>query len=283
MRKLIKRWLVLGMLLSGGLLPSANIVAASAPTIYYVQNDQLGTPREVVDSDNVEVWRWEGDAYGNEPPNQDPSNTGKTFVFNLRYPGQYYDTETGRIYNGWRDYDPAVGRYVQSDPIGLLGGQWSTYAYVGGNPGVMVDPDGLMAMPLPILPLPGLPQSDALPRNPGNQQALPLPPNPGRQMNRDVNRQGHISHNSNSQCPKPPKVNWDDPSKPPVGDDGKPWPWRGPDAPGGARGGYVNPNNPGQSVHPDLDHPEPIGPHWDFTDRGNGQWRIFPNGNVTPK
>lgn len=168
MHKLIKRWLVLGVLLSAGLLLNANVVAAPAPTIYYVQNDQLGTPREVVDSNNVEVWRWEGDAYGNERPNQDPSNTGNAFVFNLRYPGQYYDTETGRMYNGWRDYDPAVGRYVQSDPFGLLGGQWSTYGYVNGNPTNAIDPSGMeTVLPGPI-PLP-----------------IPFPTLPGRSGNED--------------------------------------------------------------------------------------------------
>src|SRR6187401_569238 len=64
------------------------------------------------------------------------------FSYNLRFPGQYYDAETGKHYNYFRDYDPGIGRYLESDPIGMLGGL-NTYRYASASPLTNFDPLGL--------------------------------------------------------------------------------------------------------------------------------------------
>ncbi|MEK7811357.1 MAG: RHS repeat-associated core domain-containing protein, partial [Pseudomonadota bacterium] len=112
------------------------------PQVYYIYTDHLDTPREITDTNGNVVWQWDNtDPFGDNPPNENPSRLGQ-FEFNLRFPGQSYDKETGLHYNYFRDYDPATGRYVQSDPIGLDGGI-NTYTYVGGNPLSYTDPLGL--------------------------------------------------------------------------------------------------------------------------------------------
>jgi RHS repeat-associated protein len=116
----------------------------SAVHIYYVHTDHLNTPRRVTDStDNTIVWRWDSEPYGSTPANDDPDADTTAFTYNLRFPGQYFDAETGLYYNDFRDYDAVAGKYVESDPLGL-GGGISTYAYVGGNPIQFFDQLGLM-------------------------------------------------------------------------------------------------------------------------------------------
>ena len=111
-------------------------------TAYAIETDHLGTPRLLTDATRAPRWRWTSPPFGEVLPVDDPSGLGAV-TFNLRFPGQYYDKETGLHYNWNRYYDPERGRYDQSDPIGLNGG-WNTYGYVGGNPLSYADPTGLI-------------------------------------------------------------------------------------------------------------------------------------------
>jgi RHS repeat-associated protein len=73
---------------------------------------------------------------------------------NFRFPGQYYEEETGIHYNYFRYYDPSVGRYITPDPIGLEGGI-NPLSYASNNPVIWMDPLGEQTISIPGTP--GLP------------------------------------------------------------------------------------------------------------------------------
>jgi RHS repeat-associated protein len=121
-------------------IPVANLDTTSTGRSFtYVTVDELGTPRAIANSRGVTVWQWpyKGNAWGEQAP------TSSGYTYNLRFPGQYFDAETGLNYNVNRDFDSSTGRYIESDPNGLFGNQLSTYAYVDDSPLVDTDPFGL--------------------------------------------------------------------------------------------------------------------------------------------
>ncbi len=104
--------------------------------VLFVVNDHLGTPQMLLSMDEDVVWQMNASPFGELTL----ADTGVKQP--LRFPGQYGDLETGYSYNYFRDYDASLGRYIQSDPIGLNGGV-NTFAYVSGNPFAGIDPNGL--------------------------------------------------------------------------------------------------------------------------------------------
>ena len=122
-----------------GDLPVATIRGG---TVYYVHADHLGTPRYVTEPSGALRWMWESDPYGVAVPNETPTAGLAAFQYNLRFPGQVYDAETGLHQNGFRDYDPVTGKYAESDPIGLGGGV-NSFGYVGARPTSLIDRLGL--------------------------------------------------------------------------------------------------------------------------------------------
>jgi RHS repeat-associated protein len=116
-----------------GNLPVATLQSAGN---FYIAPDHLGAPHQITNASRQVVWLWDHDPFGIGAP------TG-SLTYNPRFPGQYYDAETGLNYNYFRDYDPKLGRYVQSDPMGLGGGV-NTYVYVLNNPIGSADLYGLI-------------------------------------------------------------------------------------------------------------------------------------------
>ncbi len=153
---------------------SITVNPAQAKGVFYILPDHLGTPRAVTDESNKIVWKNDplGEPFGADAPDEDPDGDGQKFTLNLRFPGQYFDQETGTSYNYYRDYDPATGRYSQSDPIGLAGGI-NSYSYVNGNPLGYADPLGLDPDPNGVVP--GGPWVPNPANNPGNHKGPSLP------------------------------------------------------------------------------------------------------------
>jgi RHS repeat-associated protein len=169
----------------------------SAQEVFYLHTDHLGTPRVALDTAGRLRWRWMGgEPFGVNPAENNPEGLGELNL-SLRLPGQQYDGFVGLHYNYFRDYDPTVGRYVQSDPIGLKGGL-NTYGYVSGNPLSRVDPLGLLDQP-------GI--------------------NPDGPDNKDQPRPGDYPPMERRPYVPPP------PPRPPQPNPGEPWPgpdgWRG--------------------------------------------------------
>ena len=102
----------------------------------FIHNDHLGTPKLMTDAQQQLIWQDQSLPFG------EIENKVAAIEQPLKFPGQYADAETGFHYNYFRDYDPSLGRYIQSDPIGLKGGV-NTFGYVLGNPLAYSDPNGL--------------------------------------------------------------------------------------------------------------------------------------------
>ncbi|EPB8722752.1 TPA: RHS repeat-associated core domain-containing protein, partial [Escherichia coli] len=105
--------------------------------ILYFHTDVNGAPEEMTDSDGKIVWETGYQVWGNTIQEKDHGGVEQ----NLRYQGQYLDRETGLHYNLHRYYDPDVGRFMVTDPIGLRGGL-NLYQYAP-NPQGWIDPLGL--------------------------------------------------------------------------------------------------------------------------------------------
>jgi RHS repeat-associated protein len=105
--------------------------------VYYFHNDHLGTPQVLTDDSQGIAWKAVYTPFGEAVPSI------QTVENPFRFPGQYYDQETGLHYNYFRYYNPQTGRYITPDPIGLEGGI-NLFAYTENNPLIWSDSWGLL-------------------------------------------------------------------------------------------------------------------------------------------
>jgi RHS repeat-associated protein len=102
--------------------------------VYFVRVDHIGRPVFATDAAGAKVWTASYSPFG-----EVHASTGTPIA--LRFPGQWFQSESGLHQNWMRDYDPTTGRYLQADPLGLVDGA-SVYGYVKQNPGRWIDPRG---------------------------------------------------------------------------------------------------------------------------------------------
>ncbi len=266
--------------LSGG-SPSANLLTGLGIDEYLTRTDAtgarsfltdaLGSTLALADSGGTIQTEYTYEPFGAFTTSG--TGTSSSFAFTRREADG-----TGLLYYRARYYSGSTQRFISEDPIGFAGHDLNLHAYVGNSPTRFSDPTGTSRIPfLPPLPCrekknpitkalctPAIPfVPDLLP--PGMPFPIPhLPvPEPGP-----------------SGGPGAPPV-WpgNDPSQAPPGTE-----WRGKpgSTPGSPQGNYYNPTT-GESFHPDLNHPAPIGPHWDYRAPDGSWYRIYPDGTVEPK
>ncbi len=125
------------------LISSVFSAAFAAPVVTYIHTDTLGSPIAATNSSGELVWRESYKPFGERLEKSSQAGARKPW-----YTGHVQDQDTGLVYMGARYYDPQVGRFMSTDPVGFLDDkpmQFNRYAYANNNPYTYVDPDGEIA------------------------------------------------------------------------------------------------------------------------------------------
>ena len=261
-------------------------LSAQPKTYYYVLNLQGDVVKLVTESGAVAA-SYEYDAWGNIL-----ASSGSMAEKNpLRYRGYYYDSETGFYYLQSRYYDPATRRFINADSYASTGQGFvgtNMFAYCNNRSINGYDPDGRSALNTNLM----FPDCGA--RSCGGAVSsgsgagagllvaglliLAVSSSPSEEAAVSKASAGTENKSATEETKTPEKTKTpdvtypgDDPANPP---DGTSWKGKGPQ--GSKQGNYYNPKT-GESWHPDLDHPDPIGSHWDYRDSNNIWWRVGKN------
>jgi RHS repeat-associated protein len=116
-------------------LAVVDAVNTATPITSFIHTDHLGRPTRMTSAAKATVWQATWTPWG------EPQSISGTVTNNLRFPGQYFQIETGLAYNWHRHYDAVTGRYTQPDPLRFVDGP-SIYAYAGNSPFMNVDREG---------------------------------------------------------------------------------------------------------------------------------------------
>jgi RHS repeat-associated protein len=253
-------------------------MTTSAGTYYYSQ-DGLGSVRTLTDSAGMAVNSYDylpfGGAY--QP------GTNVTVEQRYTYTGREKNPESALMYHRYRQYDPKIGLFPGRDPRRYFDGP-VMYTYMGASPVSRHDPMGLSWRQCPA-------NSLATARAICFLEGKALAYCKARHWNLVVVEFDEIRYRccaaqTPKTAPPKPKPKPSSPGQPPTDPTKPPGPgyeWRPAGSrPGIDKGGWHNPNT-GESLHPDLNHPDPIGPHWDYKGPYGPQYRWYPDGRMVPK
>jgi RHS repeat-associated protein len=143
--------------------PSGLRGQVAGPEVFYIHADQTGAPIALIDAQGKVRWqRSGGDPFGIQAPDESPQGDFISLPFHLRFNGQYLDRESGLHSAGARDYDPALGRFLEMDATAPL----DPYSFAGSNPANAVRKAAGedVGLRVPRLPVSGAPELSAQPR-----------------------------------------------------------------------------------------------------------------------
>ncbi|MFW6295895.1 MAG: RHS repeat-associated core domain-containing protein [Halothece sp.] len=260
-------------------------------TAFY-QVDGLGSTRVLTDETGGVVQTYTYDGFG-----ELIESTGEE-ENSYQFAGEQYDEGLDQYYLRQRYYEPAIGRFTRRDTFEGIFGEPITlhkYLYANDNPVLYTDPTGLYAgiyaFVAPNLIIPtivftaGIVGTFAINTNDHVEELLEKANIYGGFL---ISTAEILAKNISLATTGEELDPSDIPDAPPETDSppdsSGDWEWKGkPGEPvGGDKGAWVN-KKTGEQWHPDLSHPEPIGPHWDYKDKQGKRWRVFPDGRKEPK
>jgi RHS repeat-associated protein len=242
----------------------------STGAVQYLHPDGRGSTRLLTSTTGAVEGKCSYSAYGT------PACEGAA-TSPVGYDGQYTSTDTGLIYLRARTYDPATAQFLGRDPLASLTRE--PYAYAADNPTNLDDPTGYEAIPIPIEGPGGLalcadPVTAAICAAAGGYTAVEA----GKTIITSwFGDEGGDEGEAELKRKEAERETCGNPAEPP----GSKFEWRGKGPAGSNEGSWWDPDTR-ESLHPDLEHDEPIGPHYDYTAPDGSEYRIYPDGRIEP-
>jgi RHS repeat-associated protein len=250
----------------------------STGTVTYLHHDQAGSTRLLTGSTGTVTGKCTYSAYGT------PTCEG-TATTPLGYDGQYTSSDTGLIYLRNRVYDPATAQFLTVDPLVSISG--APYSYAGDNPLTYGDAVGLLWTPLAggaggadaacgaTIEIPGVDIGTC--GAAGISTGIAAAGAAIGVFTAVAGNEGGDEGEAELKKKEAERENCGNPASPP----GSKFEWKGKGPEGSSEGSWWDPDTR-ESLHPDLGHEEPIGPHYDYTAPDGSEYRIYSDGRIEP-